>query len=664
MTMQATIRAAGLWVALVAGQASAAAPLGAPPGPAFPNFNSAADVLAACDKGLAGARSRVARLERHPPDTRWIAAMDDLSAYIEDVSRPMFVLTTVHPDKALRDATEACELRWQDYSSTFNQNEKLYRAARRVRPRNEVEREFMKSTLESFEDAGVSLPPVQRRQAKVQQDRITELAQQFERNVRDQVVQLALSEAELKGVPPSLYASAKRDDQGRVLLTLDDSTYLPVMQNAVDASVRERVWRADTNKGGEGNLKLLAELARLRLDYAQLFGAASYADFKLRRNMAQSAARANRFIAEVQQAVGDRERLEFDEMRAAKAQALGKPASDVRLERWDSVFYAEQIRRARHAVDQEAFRPHFPPQESLLMAMRMIEKMMGVRYTRVPGVSLWHPDVQTWAVSDADSGKPLATLMVDLYPREGKSGGAFVWDFRNGSTRLNRLPQAVLVTNVDRRGLTLEDFGETLLHEFGHAVHNNLSRTRLVSQAGFNVLRDFVEAPSQVLENWVYDRGVLNLMREVCAACPPVPDELLTKARAAKRFGISTRYARQALYASFDLALNGPGAPEPMALWARMEGQTPLGHVAGSMFPAGFTHLASGYAAGYYGYLWSEVVAADLRTAFSARLDPAVGRRYRDTVLANGGQRPPQSLVRDFLGRETNTTAFFEDLKR
>jgi thimet oligopeptidase len=157
---------------------------------------------------------------------------------------------------------------------------------------------------------------------------------------------------------------------------------------------------------------------------------------------------------------------------------------------------------------------------------------------------------------------------------------------------------------------------------------------------------------------------VLDLMREVCAACPPVPTELLTKARAAKRFGIGTRYARQALYASFDLALHGPGAPEPMALWAHMEGQAPLGHVAGSMFPAGFGHVASGYSAGYYGYLWSEVVAADLRTAFSARLDPAVGRRYRDTVLANAGQRPPQSLLREFLGRETNTTAFFEDLKR
>ena len=635
------------------------------PGPAFPVYRNATEVQAACEQGLAGARERVERLERHRADGRWIAAMDDLAAYQEDVSGPIFVLTSVHPDKAVREATEACELRWQDFGSTLNQNEKLYRAARQVRPRDAIEREFMKSTLESFEDAGVSLPPAQRAQAKALQDRITELAQRFERNVRDDVVQVALAEAELQGVPPSQWADAKRDASGRALLTIDDATYFPLMRSAVDAAARERIWRADTNRGGAANLKLLAELGQLRMDYARLFGAPSFADFVLRRRMAESSARAKRFLGEVQQAVSERERGEVAEMRAAKAQALGRPLAEVRLERWDAVFYAEQIRRTRHAVDQEALRTHLPAQESLLLAMRMIETLFGVKYTRVEGVPLWHPDAQAWAVSDAATGKPLASLIVDLYPREGKNNGAFVASYRNSATRLNRLPQAVLVTNLDRRGLTLEDFGETLLHEFGHSVHSALSRTRLASQGGTNVLRDFVEAPSQMLEDWIYERSVLDLMQQVCATCAPVPDALLAQAKAAKRFGLGVRYGRQALYASFDLGMHGPGAPEPMALWARMEGDTPLGHVPGTMFPAGFTHVASGYAAGYYGYLWSEVVAADLRTAFAGhRLDPAVGRRYRNIVLANGGQRPPQDLVREFLGRETNTQAFFEDLKR
>ena len=290
--------------------------------------------------------------------------------------------------------------------------------------------------------------------------------------------------------------------------------------------------------------------------------------------------------------------------------------------------------------------------------------MLGVRYVRVPGLKLWHPDVQAYAVHDARSGQPLAALYVDLFPREGKYNHAAVWSFRNGALRLKRAPQAALVVNIDPNGLTLDEL-ETLLHEFGHAVHNNLSATRNASQAGTSVLRDFVEAPSQMLEPWIYDPRVLAVMKEVCAACPPVPDALLAQAEAAKHHGNGVLYARQWLYAAFDLAMHGPDAPDPMALWARMEGATLLGHVQGSMFPAGFSHVATGYGAGYYGYLWSEVVAADMRTAFAKdRLDPAVGQRYRRTILANGSQVRPDELVRRFLGRDGNPRAFFEELQR
>jgi thimet oligopeptidase len=300
---------------------------------------------------------------------------------------------------------------------------------------------------------------------------------------------------------------------------------------------------------------------------------------------------------------------------------------------------------------------------------------MGVRYTRVP-TRLWHEDVQAYAVSDAATGKPLAGLLVDLYPREGKYNHAAVWSYRNGATALEdapetagapahaRVPQAALVVNLDRKGLTLQEL-ETLLHELGHAVHNNLSATRYTLHAGTSVLRDFVEAPSQMLEDWVYDKQVLKTFAEVCKICKPLPDELIAKAKAAKDYGNGVQYARQHLYGSYDIALHAADAPEPMALWTRMEGDTPLGHVPGTKFPAGFGHVASGYAAGYYGYLWSLVLAMDLRTAFDGhRLDPAVGQRYRSIVLANGGQRPPQELVREFLGREPNSKAFFDYLRK
>jgi thimet oligopeptidase len=631
------------------------------PGPAFPQYANPAALESACTKNLATAKAAVAKLERAKPGPLWLGAYDDLNALTEDLSGPIFLLSNVHPDKPMRDASEACELRWQDFSSTLGQNEKLYKAAKQLKGRDEIDRELVKNTLEGFEDSGVSLPSAQRQRAKAIQDRITELGQTFDKNIRDASVQVAFTEAELKGVPESVWKTAKRDGEGRVLLGLDYPTYGPVLDQAPSGAARERMWRAKQTEGGQANLKLLAEIAKLRLEYAQLFGFRSYADFTLRRRMAENTANAKRFLEDVRLAVTEREKRELDELREAKAKDAGKPVADVKLERWDVSYYSERTKRERYSVDQDAFRPYFPPQESLALVMRIIEKTMGVKYTRVPGVKLWHPDAQAYVASDVKTGKALATLYVDAYPREGKYNHAAVWPIRSAASRGKRAPQAALVVNFDRKGLNLEEV-ETLLHEFGHAVHNNLGTTRYSSG---NVLRDFVEAPSQMLEDWVFEPRVMALMQEVCATCKPVPDELLAKAKVAERYGKGVRYARQQLYASFDLALHDADAPEPMALWAKMEGDSALGHVSGTMFPAGFSHVASGYAAGYYGYLWSEVVAADLRTAFgSDRLDAKVGQRYRDTVLANGAQTPPQQLVRQFLGRESNSKAFFEDLKR
>lgn len=621
-------------------------------------------LTALCRRNLARAAAGLAALRRQSPGPGWLAAQDRYTAEVEDWSGRLTFLSAVHPDQAVRDASEACEKRWTSFLSRLGQDAVLYRALQQVQPADATDAELRKTLLQEFEDAGVGLAPAQRLQARRLNDRIAALGQDFERNIRDARLRVAFTEAELQGVPEAVWKKAPRDARGRLLLGVDDPTHGPVLQLAEQAATRERMWRAKTDEGGAANLKLLAEITRLRQTYARLFGADSWAAFATRRRMAESPARVQAFLAEVKAAVQDRERQEIDILREAKAAHLGQPVSAVRIAHWDLPYYTERVRRARHAVDQEAFRAHFPPQESLQFALRLVERLMGVRYQRLDGATAWHPDVQTYAVSDAATGAPLGRLLVDLYPREGKYNHAAVWSLRSTSTALQRQPEAALVVNFNRQGLTLEEM-ETLLHELGHAVHNNLSQARHVQQAGTRVLLDFVEAPSQMLEDWVYDRRALGLMAEVCPACKPVPDGLLPQAVAARRFGKGIFYARQHLYASYDLALYGPQVQDPLALWARMEGDTPPGHPAGSMFPARFAHIAGGYSAGYYGYLWSLVVAADLRTAFAAdKLDVAVGRRYRDTVLAQGSQRPPQQLVRDFLGRDFDARAFYDELAR
>ena len=656
-----------LFLALVLALPLSAASPPSAPGPAFPHFSTPEALAAACSQGLRSAGTGLKRLQRRPADAGWLSAYDAFNARLEDLANPLTFLASVHPDKAMRSAAEACELRWQDFYSSLGQNVTLYRSLKKLSPVDAIDAELKKTTLEGFDDSGVGLPPPQRSRAKQINDEVSALAQEFARKLRDAGTLLAFSEAQLKGVPAAVLAQAKRDGQGpeaRYLLSLDYPTYGPVMLLADDASTRERMWRAASSEGGQANLDLLARITRLRKEYASLFGAASWDAFVLKRRMARTPERVAAFLDEVKAAVQAREGRELEELRLAKAAHLAQPETGMKLERWDLNYYTERLRRERHAVDQEAFRAYFPPQASLEFALRLVERLMGVRYQRVPAAKTWHDEVQTYAVFDAASGNALATLWVDLYPRDGKYKHAAVWGLRSSSSALKRVSQAALVVNFDRHGLTLDEL-ETLLHELGHAVHNNLSATRHALQAGTSVKHDFVEAPSQMLEDWVYDKQVLKLFAEVCPSCKPAPDALIDQAVAARRFGTGVRESRQHLYASYDLALYGPEPRDPMALWAQMEGATPLGHVPGTMFPATFAHIASNYSAGYYGYLWSLVLAMDMRTAFAGhRLDPALGQRYRQTVLGQGSQREPDSLVREFLGRDFNAKAFFEELKK
>lgn len=643
--------------------AMAAAPVF--PGPAFPVFKDAAQVKRSCDQGLRDARQRLLKLHQSPADGRWLTSFDAFNGWMEDTANPIDFVANVHPDKAIRGAAEQCAQRWQEFGSALFQDERLFKAIRRLRPADAIDAQAINELRENFEEAGVGLPPAQRKRAKQLQDRINLLGQQFETHVRDYTdrTRLSFTEAELAGVPADVWQQAPRRGDGQVELGLDYPTYFPVMEHATQGATRERMWRAKVNEGGAENLRVLDEIATLRREYAALFGQPSYADFLLRRKMAGNVAGAERLLDDVKAAVTPRERLDLAALREAKARELGLKPDEVQLQRWDERYYTERLRRERYQVDQEAFRSYFPPEASLQVVMRLSERLFGVKYTRVD-MPLWHADAQAWQVSDARTGEPLAGLLTDLYPREGKYGHAAVWGYRSGATISQRLPQAALVVNFNRKGLTLDELN-TLLHEFGHSLHDNLSRPRYTLGGPNSVQHDFVEAPSQMLEDWVYDPRFLALFQEVCASCAKVPDELIARAKVAGDFAKGTQTARQHLYASYDLALHGVKAQEPMALWQRMEGATPLGYVEGTRFPAGFSHIARNYGAGYYGYLWSLVLAMDLRTAFQAdRLSPEVGMRYRDTVLSQGAQLPPRELVRQFLGRETNAKAFFDDLNR
>ncbi len=628
----------------------------------FPRYDSAAQVRADCDRLLADLKQRERAIERLPEGADVLGAIDAQMQRIEDTLGPLWLLPAIHPAKAVRDAADACDLAFQTVSSAFLQNPRVHARLKSAPVADDIDRRLQREQLDAFEDSGVALKPAAQQRARQINKELTRLAQEFDRRIRESRDRVAFSADELEGVPEAVWKSARRDARGRYLLGLDYPTAEPVLQRAVRESTRERMWRATMRQGGEANLRTLARLAELRREYARLFGFDSYADFALRRRMVKSEAQASGFLAEVGAAVAQRERADLDLLRAEKARLAGVAPEATTVRRWDVPFLSERVRTQRYTIDEEAFRPYFPPQRSLEFVFALAQRLFGVRFEPVQQ-TLWHPQARTYAARD-ENGALLGTLFVDLFPRPDKYNHAAVWSFRNVSTKSGRLPAAALVVNFNDKGLTLGEL-ETLLHEFGHALHALLSKTRYTLQGGTNVLLDFAEAPSQMLEDWVYDPAVLALFQQVCAECPPVPRDMIERADRARHFAKGIATTRQLIFANYDLALYGRRAEDPMRLWTRMERATPLGHAEGSMFPAGFSHVASGYSAGYYAYMWSLVVAEDLRTPFEAdRLDAATGRRYRDSVLANGGQVAPDDLVQRFLGRPGNREAFFRSLNK
>lgn len=632
--------------------------------PLIPVYADAAAVNAACAEGQNAARAGIEALAALPleqaarPETlhRW----DELGILFDDVSGPLAITSATHPDKAVRDAAEACELELSKLQTGLYQNAAIHQRLLRTEPDTAAGRQVRRVALEGFEDAGVTLGEQARARAKEIFDRLDALGMEFQRNTRENLGTVSMTVAELEGMPQSYRDAHPADAEGRVTLKMNYPDFVPFMDNAVSAEARRRYFMAFNRIGGERNLTILDEATKLRRELAGLFGKASYAHQIISRRMAGTPEKVMAFLDSVRDKVAAVERRDLEVLRQAKADLLGRPLAEVRIERWDVSFYIERVRRARHAVDQDALRRYFPTDASVSWLTDLAQRMFGVRFVAAQ-VPVWHPDVRYYDILDA-SGRRIAGAYFDLYPRDGKYNHAAVWGLRGASTRIGRTPTSVLVANLNRQGL---DHGEleTLLHEFGHLLHGTLSRTEYNMLAGTGVRRDFVEAPSQMLEEWARRPQSVALIRDHCKDCPLADAELLQRINAAKRFGAGLHYSRQHLLAVFDMAMAGAQPGEGLATYRALEEATPLGHVPGTMFPARFGHLLGGYAAGYYGYMWSEVIALDMASQWRGRLlDEKVSRRYLDKLLSRGGETPPEELVRDFLGREPSPEPFFAEI--
>lgn len=641
-----------------------AGPVHAGTRPVLPVFADAASVTATCDAGLKSAETAFAAFAKaglKPAATATaLRDWDRMAVAVEDFAGPIEIAASVATDAQVREAADACGVRVANMLNGFFQNADALQRINAVKGASGPDRELQKVLKEGFEDSGVALPDGPRQRARAILDRLAALEVEFSKNTREDSSTITVTRAELEGLPQSYIDKHKPDAEGRYVLSMSYPDYMPFMENAVSGGARQRYFVAFFSVGGERNLAIMAEAMSLRKELAGLFGKPSFADYVLQRRMAGSPANVHRFLDQVKAKVTEVERTDLEVLRQAKAAHLKQPLEAVKVERWDTQFYLERVRRERFAVDQEALRSHFPTEPSVAWMFDLAERLYGIRFVAAE-VPRWHEDVRYYDVID-ERGQRIAGAYLDLYPRPGKYNHAAVWPVRHGSTLSGRTPIGVLVANLDRKGLNHREL-ETLLHEFGHLLHGNLSRTRYASLSGTSVRRDFVEAPSQMLEEWTRDVGPLSLLRKHCTDCAAVDQNLMDRINSARRFGAGIHYARQHMLASFDMAMASPAPGEPLATWAALEQASPLGHVAGTRFPARFGHLLGGYASGYYGYMWAEVLALDMASRWNGNLlDGKVGRRYRDIVLARGGEVPPDLMVREFLGRAPSSEPFFAEI--
>lgn len=618
----------------------------------------AAGVERVCEAGLARARKSIEAMAARKGPAGILDEWNRLFIEIEDASNVPSLYATLHPDKEVRAAGEACDQKFTSLNTELNQNEKIFARLRSFKPKNARQVKLRKDLLHGFEDSGVSLPPDKRARAKEIFEKIEEHRLAFERNVRDDATKVTFTPPEMEGLPEAYLKARKPDEAGNYVLGLDEPSYRTFVRNAKSETARERYYRARTQQGGAKNLEHMHQLFILRQELAGLYGLPTFADYGLRRKMAAKPETVSRFLADVKAAVTPVEKRELEELRAEKAKEQGTDLTSIRLQNWDVGYFSQKLKRARYDVDQEKLRAYFPSDKSVDFVLLLAQRLYGVTF-KESTVPAWHPDVRYFEMRDGKSGRYRANMHLDLFPRDGKRPGAYAAPLRSASRLTGRTPSAALVTNFNRQGLNQEEL-ETLLHEFGHVLNFLLSNADFAPQSFSTVKWDFVEAPSQMFEEWARREQTLALFKEVCPQCPQLSSEEVRRLEEARRFGQAMGYGGQWLLAAFDMEMSTrPRAP--LDAWKELEAATPLGHVEGTMFPAAFGHLAGGYAAGYYGYMWSRVIARDLLTAFNGNLlDARVGARYRDAILGAGNEHEEADMVRKFLGREPSSKPFFD----
>lgn len=586
--------------------------------------------------------------------------LNDLLLEIANLSGEGSLLAEVHPQEAVREAAEA-QVREADY---FRTNLELSRPLYEVLGSLELEglaplpRRFAEVKQRDMRRAGVALRDEQQARVRQLRDELVVVEQEFARNIRDDVRSIALAgPAELEGLPSDYIGAHPPGKDGRIHITTDYPDYIPFMRYASSGAARKALLHAFQNRASPRNLAVLKDMLGKRHELAALLGYAHWADYATEDKMSGSAAAVERFIAQVVEAARPAAADELQELLEWKRH--DEPTA-ARIGEWDWLYYVERVRAERFQFDARALRPYLEYGTVRQAVLDLNSELFGAAFTPRPDVHLWHPSVETFDVTV--DGRPRGRISLDMHPREGKFKHAACFTLRPGIGG-KQTPHIVLVCNFpdpQQSAPALMEHQEvvTFFHEFGHLMHG-IMRGEVPW-----LLRnewDFVEAPSQFLEEWIFDFDVLRRFARHVETGEAIPAELVERLRAAREFGRGLQVHRLLGPAVVSLRVHDrdpQGLDTGEIVREAFREYAPWEPVPDTHYEASFGHL-EGYTALYYTYAWSLVIAKDLRTAFQTGLmDLAQARRYRDLILAPGGSKPAAALVEEFLGRPYGFEAF------
>ncbi|MDX6769277.1 MAG: M3 family metallopeptidase [Elusimicrobiota bacterium] len=660
-----TVLLAGFAGAAPVGRARVVLPVRFDLGPAAmaARFDAAHARLGAAADRIAAAPTLGARFA----DT--FGAYETALADFAEAVEPMTVLADVSPDPEVRAAAQALSERQQQAVIALTAREDLYAAlaAAPAEGLSPVEARLRERVLADFKEAGHGLSAEDRSRLLALQSRLAALTERFEENLREDRGEIEAELSELAGVPSDLLDAMPRTPEGRVRVSLDMATYQAVMTSARDAGLRRRLELADQRRGVEENPAILREGLALRAEAARLRGFPTFAHMALSEAMAGAPERVAAFFERVRAAIGARAERDRAELLARKRQ--DEPGAE-RLESYDRFYYEERLRRERFGVDPDEVRSYFPLERVLPGVLRVYGRMLGVEFRPVLDAPVWHAEVRVFDAYDAD-GALLGRVYLDLIAREGKYGFAAMQPVSAGRALPDgsyRAPTAMVMANFPRPApgrpvLLPHSDVETLFHEFGHVMHELLTRSPYASMAGSQVAMDFAELPSQIMENLAWDPEVLAEVSGRVEDGAPLPAALLERLVAARSFQRGLFYLRQLAFAMVDQSLHAAAPADPVEASNRLiEAVLGFRVQPGAAPVASYEYLFGGYEAFYYGYAWSEVYAEDAWSRFRREGLTAAGAAFRREILERGSSRPEADSLRAFLGREPSLEAFIAKL--